>query len=186
MNYLRSCLDSLCTDATIHPWEDGLRKKIVLVGDGFTGKTSLQVAFRTDNFNAGRDDGFGIGNFEEEYRPTIFETYATTLSFLKDNGDIAMMELAIWDTAGQEDYDRLRPLSYPNTDIIMVCFSIDSPDSLTNVEDLWKPELDLFCPNVPIILVGKLGTTTIELKHGRCTSFLIFSRIQLPCLLCRN
>ena len=154
MDYLRSCIGS--SEATIHPWEDGLRKKIVLVGDGFTGKTSLQVAFRTDNFNAGRDDGFGIGNFEEDYRPTIFETYATTLSFLKDNGDVTMMELAIWDTAGQEDYDRLRPLSYPNTDILMVCFSVDSPDSLTNVEDLWKPELDLFCPNVPIILVGKL------------------------------
>ena len=163
MNFLRSCVDSLCSDTTIHSWEDGLRKKVVLVGDGFTGKTSLQVAFRTDNFNAGRDDGYGIGNFEEEYRPTIFETYATTLSFLKDNGDVAMMELAIWDTAGQEDYDRLRPLSYPNTDIVMLSFSIDSPDSLTNVEDLWKPELDHFCPNVPIILVGKLRKVTMKI-----------------------
>lgn len=40
------------------------------------------------------------------------------------------MELALWDTAGQEDYDRLRPLSYPDTDVILMCFSIDSPDSL--------------------------------------------------------
>lgn len=45
------------------------------------------------------------------------------------------MELALWDTAGQEDYDRLRPLSYPDTDVILMCFSIDSPDSLgKNIE----------------------------------------------------
>lgn len=43
------------------------------------------------------------------------------------------MELALWDTAGQEDYDRLRPLSYPDTDVILMCFSIDSPDSLGEV-----------------------------------------------------
>lgn len=64
------------------------------------------------------------------------------------------MELALWDTAGQEDYDRLRPLSYPDTDVILMCFSIDSPDSLENIPEKWTPEVKHFCPNVPIILVG--------------------------------
>ena len=64
------------------------------------------------------------------------------------------VELALWDTAGQEDYDRLRPLSSPDTDVILMCFSIDSPDSLENIPEKWTPEVKHFCPNVPIILVG--------------------------------
>lgn len=46
-----------------------------------------------------------------------------------------MVELALWDTAGQEEYDRLRPLSYPETDLLFVCFAIDCPNSLENVMD---------------------------------------------------
>ena len=53
------------------------------------------------------------------------------------------VELALWDTAGQEDYDRLRPLSYPDTDVILMCFSIDSPDSLENIPDKWTPEVSV-------------------------------------------
>lgn len=68
---------------------------------------------------------------------------------------ITQVELALWDTAGQEDYDRLRPLSYPDTDVILMCFSIDSPDSLENIPEKWTPEVKHFCPNVPIILVGR-------------------------------
>ncbi|KAL7060460.1 hypothetical protein AAHC03_09281 [Spirometra sp. Aus1] len=64
------------------------------------------------------------------------------------------VELALWDTAGQEDYDRLRPLSYPETDVILMCFSIDNPGSLENIKDKWALEVGHFCPNVPVILVG--------------------------------
>ena len=64
------------------------------------------------------------------------------------------VELALWDTAGQEEYDRLSPLSYPDTDVILMCFGIDNPDSFENLTEKWVPEINHFCPNVPVILVG--------------------------------
>jgi Ras family protein A len=81
--------------------------------------------------------------------PTVFENYVADIEV-----DGKQVELALWDTAGQEDYDRLRPLSYPDTDVILMCFSVDSPDSLENIPEKWTPEVKHFCPNVPIILVG--------------------------------
>jgi len=64
--------------------------------------------------------------------PTVFENYITHCEH-KPSGKI--VELALWDTAGQEEYDRLRPLSYPETDLLFVCFAIDCPNSLENVMD---------------------------------------------------
>lgn len=43
------------------------------------------------------------------------------------------INLGLWDTAGQEDYDRLRPLSYPQTDVFLICFSVVNPASFENV-----------------------------------------------------
>ena len=54
----------------------------------------------------------------------------------------------------QEDYHRLRPLCYHQTDVFLVCFSLDNRLSLQNVEDYWMPELQHHCPDVPKILVG--------------------------------
>ena len=89
------------------------------------------------------------------------------------------MELALWDTAGQEDYDRLRPLSYPDTDVILMCFSIDSPDSLENIPEKWTPEVKHFCPNVPIILVGNKKVSYRLPLPGHIMTFLL-----LPSALC--
>ncbi|CAB1329744.1 unnamed protein product [Coregonus sp. 'balchen'] len=102
-----------------------IRKKLVIVGDGACGKTCLLIVFSKDQF-------------PEVYVPTVFENY------------VADIEV----DSKQEDYDRLRPLSYPDTDVILMCFSIDSPDSLENIPEKWTPEVKHFCPNVPIILVG--------------------------------
>lgn len=71
---------------------------------------------------------FSKDKFPPTYIPTVFENYVADIEV---NG--RPVELALWDTAGQEDYDRLRPLSYPDTNVILMCFSIDNPDSLQNI-----------------------------------------------------
>ncbi|KAG0737884.1 hypothetical protein G6F57_012879 [Rhizopus arrhizus] len=114
-----------------------MRKKIVVVGDGACGKTSLLIVYQK-------------GQFPENYLPTVFENYISNVQV--DNKTI---ELAIWDTAGQEDYDRLRPLSYPETDAVVICFSVDNINSFQNVRDKWLPEVKHFCgKDISLILVG--------------------------------
>lgn len=106
----------------------------------------------------------------QKYVPTVFENYITQTIHPPSGKTV---ELALWDTAGQEEYDRLRPLSYPETDLLFVCFAIDCPNSLENVMDKvrpsppaslthialirtsqWYPEVLHFCPNTPLVLVG--------------------------------
>ena len=146
------------------PRQMSARKKLVIVGDGTCGKTCLLIVFSKDEF-------------PEVYVPTVFENYVADIEVdgefcpkvCKSNvlGIGKAVELALWDTAGQEDYDRLRPLSYPDTDVILMCFSIDSHDSLQNIPGMitiqvffpailekWVPEVRHFCPKVPIVLVG--------------------------------
>lgn len=79
----------------------------------------------------------------------VFDNYAVTVMIGDDP-----YTLGLFDTAGQEDYDRLRPLSYPQTDVFLVCFSVTSRASFENVSEKWIPEVKHHCPGVPIILVG--------------------------------
>uniref|UniRef100_A0A4X2KKK4 Ras homolog family member C n=1 Tax=Vombatus ursinus TaxID=29139 RepID=A0A4X2KKK4_VOMUR len=109
---------------------------LVIVGDGACGKTCLLTVFSKNQF-------------PEMYVPTVFENYVADIEV-----DRKQVELALWDTAGQEDYDRLRPPSYPDSSVILMCFSIDSPDSLENIPEKWTLKVKHFCPIVPIILVG--------------------------------
>ncbi|KAI9927988.1 Rho GTPase protein rac1 [Aspergillus wentii] len=100
-----------------------------------------------------------------------FDNY--TASVMVDGKPIS---LGLWDTAGQEDYDRLRPLSYPQTDVFLICFSIVSPPSFDNVKAKWYPEIDHHAPNVPIILVG----TKLDLRDDRATADSLRARKMEP------
>jgi cell division control protein 42 len=107
-----------------------------VVGDGAVGKTCLLISYTTNKFPS-------------EYVPTVFDNYAVTVMI----GD-EPYTLGLFDTAGQEDYDRLRPLSYPQTDVFLVCFSVTSPASFENVREKWFPEVHHHCPGVPCLIVG--------------------------------
>ncbi|GBF60732.1 GTP-binding protein [Trichophyton mentagrophytes] len=113
-----------------------MRRKLVIIGDGACGKTSLLSVFT-------------LGYFPTHYVPTVFENYVTDCRV-----DGRSVQLALWDTAGQEDYERLRPLAYSKAHVLLIAFSVDTPDSLENVKHKWIEEANERCPDVPIILVG--------------------------------
>ena len=49
--------------------------------------------------------------------------------------------MSLWDTIGDEAYDRLRPLNYPKADVFLICFSIAEPSSFESVKTKWYHEL---------------------------------------------
>lgn len=89
------------------------------------------------------------GAYPYEYEPTVFDNGVVNLSAGKHN-----INLHLWDTSWQEDYDRLRPLTYANADVFLLVFSITGPWSYRNIKKRWFPEVTHHRPGVPIILVG--------------------------------
>ncbi|KAH3744248.1 small GTPase Rac protein 1 [Pelomyxa schiedti] len=118
--------------------------KCVVVGDGAVGKTCLLIAWSSGAFPTG------------EYVPTVFNNYAKNTSV-----DGSPVNVTLWDTAGQEDYDRIRPCSYMGTDIFLICYSVVNPVTFSNVKTKWVPEVTHHCPNAPFLLVG----TKIDLRN---------------------
>ncbi|KAJ5639510.1 GTP-binding protein RHO3 [Penicillium longicatenatum] len=113
-----------------------VQRKMVLLGDGACGKTSALNVFTR-------------GFFPTVYEPTVFENYVHDIFV-----DNVHMELSLWDTAGQEEFDRLRALSYEDTHVLMLCFSVDSSDSFENVGSKWIAEINENCPGVKVVLTA--------------------------------
>lgn len=113
-----------------------VNKKLVAIGDGACGKTSLLVRFSK-------------GEFPTDYEPTIFDSYVAQITLAS-----TIVKLSLFDTAGQEDFDRLRPIAYQDVDVTLVCYDLTQKETLENCENKWKGELDYFMKNTPFILVG--------------------------------
>ena len=137
--------------------------KCVVVGDGAVGKTCLLIFYSQKAF-------------PEEYVPTVFDQYQVNVPVKNDaTGMEQIINIGLWDTAGQEDYDKLRPISYPQTvkinfwsseknvqiwdfcslqNVFLLCFALTNRTTYDNVEKKWNAEVEHHCPKTPKILVG--------------------------------
>ena len=110
--------------------------KVVVVGDGAVGKTSMLVSAVT-------------GQFPKEYIPTVFDNHEMDKEL-----DGKSSRVILYDTAGQEEYESLRLLSYPDTDVFLVVFSVQSSPSFDNIEKKWLKEVRHHRPFTPCIIIG--------------------------------
>lgn len=132
--------------------------KCVVVGDGAVGKTCMLMSYATNKFPT-------------EYVPTVFDNYAVTVS-IRDTP----YQLGLFDTAGQEEYTSLRMLSYPETSVFLVAFSVVMPESMRNLEHKWVPEVRNTMPKKPLIVVG----TQMDLRDDEQVKLKLAKRRLRP------
>jgi len=132
--------------------------KCILIGHGNAGKTSLGITY-------------GTNEFPSEYVPTVFDVLQ-----VKENIDGQSVELCMWDTGGGEDYERLRPLCYPQTNVFLVCFSLDNTREFENIQSYWFAEVRRHCPGVPMILLGM----RLDLREDKVTIDKLNKKQRVP------
>lgn len=125
--------------------------KCVLVGDSSSGKSEMINAYLQQKYPT-------------SYRPQKYDNYALVVQL---NGEDCSLD--VFDTPDFDD--RLRVLSYPNTDVFLVCFNVADAVSRETVRTEWLPEIvgyfaDETKPTPPYLLVG----TRVELVSSEWTS----------------
>lgn len=151
----------------------------VILGDAGVGKTSLIVSYSSNGY-------------PEKYVPTVHDYYTVRLT-VEDRP----MVLQLVDTAGQNQFEMIRRLSYPDAEIFILCFNICDPESFRRIRDKWAPELREYCPKVPVVLVGtqvdqrnnvdvkcklnRIGSTPISTQQGMTTAKKIGARKYIEC-----
>lgn len=111
-------------------------RKIVVIGDMCSGKSSLITAYCRDKFS-------------ELYIPTVLTSCMTDADVLGEK-----IELVVVEVAGRIDYAKIRRCAYHKMDLVILCYSADRPSSLAAIKTNWLPELKKIAPEVPYILVG--------------------------------
>ncbi|KAG7249411.1 hypothetical protein CRUP_030462 [Coryphaenoides rupestris] len=110
--------------------------KCVLVGDSAVGKTALLVRFTADTF-------------PDAYKPTVYENTGVEVHV-----DDHAISLGLWDTGGDDTFQQIRPMSYQQADVVLLCFSVANPVSLGAVLHKWEAEVRRNLPSVPVLVVG--------------------------------
>jgi Ras-related C3 botulinum toxin substrate 1 len=118
--------------------------KCVVVGDQDIGKTCLLITYTSNAF-------------PQENVPPAMELWASTIPVKGKE-----ITFRLWDTRGHQDFDHVRPLAYPQTDVFLVCFSVTSPVSFENVLTRWLPEIKQHSPDTPILLVGTKSDLRVD------------------------
>ncbi|CAI5783809.1 rho-related GTP-binding protein RhoH [Podarcis raffonei] len=110
--------------------------KCVLVGDAAVGKTALLLRFTSETF-------------PDAYRPTVYENTGVDV-FL----DGAQISLGLWDTSGSDAFKGIRPLSYQQADVILLCYSVANQNSFLSLRSKWVTEIRTHLPRIPILVVA--------------------------------
>ncbi|KAJ8378136.1 hypothetical protein AAFF_G00247740 [Aldrovandia affinis] len=118
----------------------------MLVGDGAVGKTSMIVSYTTNGYPT-------------EYRQTAFDVFSVLVQV-----DGVPVRIQLMDTAGQEEFDGFRSLSYAHVDVFVLCFSVVNPASFRNVAKKWIPEIRAQRPSAPVVLVGTQADLRLDVN----------------------
>nr|XP_020459389.1 rho-related GTP-binding protein RhoV [Monopterus albus] len=118
----------------------------MLVGDGAVGKTSMIVSYT-------------LNGYPTEYKQTGFDVFSGQVQV-----EGSPVKVQLLDTAGQEEFDEFRALSYAHMDVFLLCFSVVNPSSFHNITKKWIPEIRAYNPSSPIVVVGTQSDLLLDVN----------------------